>query len=210
MPDISELPVLANFDPATIVTPGEFDYWKLRNSRTFFIDYEFEDDYRLIELAKSITQMNMEEKDVPADQLKPIYIFIQSYGGDMDQAFYFADLLTTSRIPIVTVATGVCMSAGCIILLAGTRRYAFKHSQILIHSGSAGFSGTAEQIAEAKKNYDRMLAQMKDYIVERTVIDSKTFNKNKTKDWYIGGKDIEQYGVAQLINNFADITGGAA
>ena len=50
----------------------------------------------------------------------------------------------SSRIPIITVAMGAAMSAGFIIFLSGHKKYAFKHSQLLVHSGSAGFHGTAE------------------------------------------------------------------
>ena len=67
--------------------------------------------------------MNIKEKDIPEEELKPIRIFIHSYGGDLEQATFFSDLLLSSRIPITTVAMGVAMSAGFLIFLAGSKRY---------------------------------------------------------------------------------------
>lgn len=188
------------------ITPEEFTYWKSRENRTFYIDYEVDDLYNLIELSKIIIQMNMEEKDVPKEDLKPIYLYVHSYGGDLEQAFYFCDLVMSSRIPIVTIAMGVAMSAGFLIFCAGHKRYAFKHSQLLVHSGSAGFQGTAEQIEEAQKNYKKQLNEMKVYILERTNIDEKVFNKNRTKDWYLTAEELIKYNVVdKLIDSFDDI-----
>lgn len=187
-------------------TPHEVDYWEARANRTFYIDYEIDDSYELVELGKVIIQMNQNEKDVPEDELKPIYIYAFSYGGDLDQAQWFADLLEASRIPIVTIAMGACMSGAFIIFLAGTKRYAFKHSQLLIHSGSAGFEGTAQQVEEAQKNYKRQLEAMKNYVLEHTSIDLKTYNKNKSKDWYLTPDELIKYNIVdKLIDKITEI-----
>ena len=36
---------------------------------------------------------------------------------------------------------------------------------------------------------------MKTYILERTEIDEKTFNKNKNKDWYLTSDELLKYKV---------------
>lgn len=200
-----EFEIPTDLKDVSLPSPEELSYWESRKNRTFYIDYEIDDDYMLIELSKIIIQMNMAEKDIPKEELKPIYIYIQCYGGDLDQAFQFCDLLEASRIPIITIGMGVAMSAGFLIFLSGHRRYAFKHCQFLAHSGSAGFQGTAEQIEEAQKNYKKQIEQMKQHILSHTAIDEKTFNKNKSKDWYLINDDIEKYGIAKVINNLDEI-----
>ena len=190
----------------TLPDPMELNYWEARKNRTFYIDFEVDDDYQLLEIAKTIINMNMAEKDTPTEDLKPIYLWIMSYGGDLEQANFFCDMIESSRIPIVTVAMGAAMSAAFLIFLAGKRRYAFKHSQLLIHSGSGQLTGTAEQIKEAQLNYNRQVENMKDYILARTTIDSKTFNKNKTKDWYLTADELVKYHIVdKLVENFDDI-----
>lgn len=190
----------------SLPTPEELTYWKARENRTFYIDYEIDDDYSLIELSKIIIQMNMAERDIPEAELKPIYLWIQSYGGDLVQANYFCDLLIASRIPIVTITMGTAMSSGFLIFLAGGKRYAFKHSQLLAHSGSGSMTGTAEQLEEAQKNYKKTIEKMKEYILSRTTIDEKTFNKNKTKDWYFTADELVKYHIVdKLIEKFEDI-----
>lgn len=188
------------------LSPEEYTYWKARENRTFYIDYELDDDYMAIELGKIIIQMNMEEKDVPKEELKPIYLWIHSYGGDLEQCNALIDIIESSRIPIVTIAMGVAMSAGFMLFLAGHKRLAFKHSNLMVHSGSAAFSGTAEQIEQAQKNYRKQIEGMKKYILERTEISEKLFNKNKSKDWYLSGKDLEKYKIVdKIVTSFDEI-----
>ena len=194
-----ELPIIENIKSDGFLTPEEYTYWKARESRTFVIDYEIDEDYSLIELSKTIIQMNMDEKDIPREELKPIYIFIHSFGGDSFQSSYFADLLIASRIPIVTVAMGAAMSAGFEILIAGHRRYAFKHTQTLVHAGYASFQGTQSEIEEFQKNNKKQLERTKEYVLDRT-------NRNRNKDWYITGEDLVKYHVVdKIIDNIEDI-----
>lgn len=197
--DVITLPLVGGTKESDIPTPEEYTYWQDRKNRTFYIDYDIEDDLSLVELSKIIIQLNIAEKDVPKSELQPIRIFIHSYGGDLEQANFFADLCIASRIPIITVAMGVAMSAGFIIFLSGHKRYVFKHSQLMVHSGSASFTGTAEQIDSAQKNYKKQIEDMKSYILERTSIDEKTFNKNRSKDWYLNTDEIIKYNVADDV-----------
>lgn len=197
--------ILADAENEKYLSPELYTYWKARENRTFYIDYEIEEDYCLIELSKIIIQMNMEEKDIPKEELKPIFIYIHSFGGDVFQGNVFADILISSRIPIVTVAMGAAMSSGFTIFLAGHRRYIFNHSQLLVHEGYASFQGTASEIEQAQLNYKKQLAEMKEYVLERTDIDEKIFNKNSKKDWYLTKDEIKKYNIATIINSFDEI-----
>lgn len=195
--DLLEIPLIGNVKEDQLPSPEEYTYWKSRENRTFYIDYEIDEDYSLVELSKIIIQMNIEEKDV--ENPKPIRIFLHSYGGDIEQALYFCDLVKSSRIPIITIGMGVAMSAGFLIFLAGKKRYAFEHTSMLVHSGSAAFQGTAEQIEEAQKNYKKQIEQMKSYILANTTIDEKTFNKNRNKDWYLSSDELLKYGIIDEV-----------
>ena len=195
--ELLEIPLVGGIKEDQLPSPEEYTYWKSRKDRTFYIDYEIDEDYSLVELAKIIIQMNIEEKDVESPD--PISLFIHSYGGDIEQALFFCDLVKSSRIPIITIGMGVAMSAGFLIFLSGKKRYAFSHTSMLVHSGSAAFQGTAEQIEEAQKNYKKQIEQMKSYILDNTTIDEKTFNKNRNKDWYLSSDELLKYGVIDEV-----------
>lgn len=186
-------------------SPDEVLYWELKEKRAYWIDFEIDESYDLLTLAKELIRLNIEEAGVT--EPKPLTLYIHSYGGDLDQAQFFCDLVESSHVPIITVAAGVAMSAGLLIFLSGKRKYAFKHSQLLIHQGSASFSGTAEEIEAAQKSYKRKLEKMKKYILSHTSITDRLFAKNKGKDWYVSGEELITLGIAdKIIENFGDIT----
>lgn len=187
------------------MSPEEYTYWKARENRTFFIDYEIDDTYMLMELSKVIIQMNMEERDIPKEELKPIYLYIHSFGGDVYQSSVFCDIIMTSRIPVVTIAMGATMSSGFDIFLAGTRRYCFEHSQLLLHAGYTSIQGTAGEVEEAQKNYKKQLEASKQYVLSRTTMSEKDFNKHKKDDWYLTLDEILKFNIATVIKDFEEI-----
>lgn len=193
------IPIVGGLKSDDLPAPETYTYWKDRNNRTFYIDYEIDEDYSLLELAKVIIQMNIEEKDVRVEDLKPIRLFIHSYGGRLEQANFFCDLIQASRIPVITIAMGVAMSAGFLIFLSGRKRYAFSHTQMLTHEGNAAFQGTAGQVEDAQKSYKKQIEEMKRYILDKTSIDEKTFNRNKNKDWYLTVEELVKYNIVDEI-----------
>ena len=191
--------MVGNTRESDFPTPEEYTYWNDRKNRTFYIDYEIDEEYSLVELSKIIIQLNISEKDIPQEELKPIRLLIHSYGGDLEQANFFCDLIESSRIPIITIAMGVAMSAGFLIFLSGHKRYAFKHTQMLVHSGSAAFQGTAEQIEDAQKKYKKQVDAMREYILRKTQIPESLFNKNKNRDWYLTATELQKYDIVDEI-----------
>lgn len=182
------------------------NYWKLESNRVFFIDSEEVMSYDLLEIAKSIMIINLADKGIKKEDRKPIILCINTYGGDLAAAYSLVDVMLSSTTPIRTVNFGLAMSAGLLLLLGGEVRYCLSHSNALIHTGSGGVQGTFEQIEESQKNYKKMVDDMKDYILERTSIDSKLFNKNKTKDWYFSSEEQITYGICtNIITNLDDI-----
>lgn len=203
--DLIALPLesLLNAD-SPLPSPEEVTYWHLRQQRTYWIDYEVDEKYYLMELAKEIIRINNEEKD--NENPAPITLYIHSYGGDLRQAIFFCDLIQASHVPIITVATGAAMSAGFLIFISGKRRYAFKHTKLLVHQGSGTISGNYEEMDAAQRSYKKEVESMRDYILGHTDIYEKTFDKHKKSDWYLTGEELITYGVAdKIVEDFADI-----
>lgn len=197
--DLTMFTIPAEIKEMTLPAPEELTYWEARKNRIFYIDYEIEEDMSLIELSKVIVNLNFAERDVPKEELKPIYIFIHTYGGDVLQSLYFCDLIKNSRIPVYTVAMGATMSAGFYILISGQKRFAFEHSSILCHSGSLGVEGTQSEVDSFYKSNKKRLEDIKKYVLTMTQIPEKEYNKNKNKDWYMTAEEALQYGVIDKI-----------
>lgn len=197
--------IIPNGVNCDLVSPEEYTYWKSRQNRTFYIDYELNENFDAVELAKAIVQLNIEDKEIPEEELKPIYIWIFSPGGDTYQCDMLCDILEASRIPIVTINMGLAMSSAFFIFLAGKRRYCFEKSMFMVHSGYLSLSGRTDEVDSAHKNYKKELDRAKEYVLKHTTIDEKTYKKNQNKDWYMDAKEAVQYGVATLVSSFSEI-----
>lgn len=183
--------------------PDLLTYYKDEQDRVLWIEGEIGDG--LFELSKMILRYNMEDKDIPVEERKPIKIFINSPGGDLDSTLAFIGLMNISKTPIWTVDACWAYSAAGLILMAGHKRYALPNTECLIHSGSGQLGGSYEQTTEQMKNYKYLVDKMRDFILSKTKIDQKLFKKNSQKDWYIYDNDMLELGIVDEIIGDLDI-----
>jgi ATP-dependent Clp protease, protease subunit len=100
----------------------------------------------------------------------PIYIHIETCGGDLQPSVYMYDIIKKNKYPIYTVVDNSCCSAGSIIFLAGKKRYMRKYSSIMIHAHIITFSD---------KNYNEMKNEIKnDDVIYNIMIDIYKANSN--------------------------------
>ena len=183
--------------------PDLLTYYKDEQNRVLWVEGEINDG--LFELSKMILGYNREDKDIPVEQRKPIKIFINSPGGDLDSTLAFIGLMNISKTPIWTIDACWAYSAAGLILMAGHKRYALPNTECLIHSGSGQLGGSYEQTAEQMKNYKHLVDKMRDFILSRTKIDQKLFKKQSSKDWYIYTDEMLSLGIVDEIVTDLDI-----
>lgn len=68
-----------------------------------------------------------------------IVIILNTGGGNVNTALGFYDLIKGARIPVEILGTGRVMSAGLIILSAGSRRFATSNTRFMFHPGHQYF-----------------------------------------------------------------------
>lgn len=197
-----QIQIPAELENIKLPSPELITYYRDFEDRHIYIDFDI--DESLIEVSKQILYYNRMDAGKPVEERKKIFLYIYSYGGDLSAVYSTVAVCEASATPVITVNMGVAMSAGLLLLLAGTQRYCLRRSQALIHTGSAGIQGTFEQIEENQKSYKRMIEDMKKYILSRTKIDDKTFNKNRTKDWYVTDEEQVSYGIVDKIVSSLD------
>lgn len=79
----------------------------------------------------------------------PIYLFINSPGGEVHSGFSIFDCARFVRPPVVTVVTGLAASMGSVITLCAKpeHRFAFPNSKFLVHQPSiSGIGGSVSDI----------------------------------------------------------------
>ena len=197
MDELLKVAIPLGLENLQLPSPELLTYYRNLDDRVIWIDYGV--DETILEVSKLIMYFNKLDKDIPVEERKPIKLLLYSYGGDGQACFSLLDVIALSKTPVYTYNMGVAMSAGLLILLAGHKRYCLKNSTALAHSGSGGASGTFEQTEAQMKDYKRFVDTMRNYIIERTNIDTKTLNRYKNKEWYLYSEDQVKYRIVDKI-----------
>ena len=192
-------PVLENLQ---LPSPELLQYYKDANDRVIWIDYDIDDT--LMNVTKQILEYNKQDKGIPVENRKPIKLLIFTYGGDLYPTLALIDVIKISKTPVYTYNMGLALSAGFQILISGHKRFCLANSKALYHSGSGGTQGTYEQTEAQMREYKKMVAYMENNTLSRTKIDLKTFNKNKSKEWYMDADEQINYGIVDAVIESAD------
>lgn len=165
--------------------------WKEIKDRRLVINEVVTDAFLFY--SQLIIQWNKEDKDneVPIKDRKPIKIFLNTVGGDLDACQSFYHIIQMSKTPIYIYNMGVCASAGALIFLSGHKRFALKGSKFLIHEGEMALGGQTTKVLENLEQCKKTEKELEEYILSKTNIDKKLYNKNKKKEWWITTEAVE-------------------
>jgi len=182
-----------NLENMNLPSPELVNYWRMAENRIYYVDYEI--DESVLDIQRSIININIEDKNIDAKDRNPIVIMLDTPGGLLSETMSLAMTMIMSKTPVITLNIGTAYSGGFILLLAGHKRYALKYAKAMCHTGSGGVSGTYEQTEAAQKLYKKQVDEMGEYILDRSNIDEKLFKRNKSKDWYLDNEECIKYGI---------------
>lgn len=189
--------VLAALPDQTLPEPDNISYYVLEKARKIYLDYDVCN--AALSIQRMIMRWNMEDKGIPIEKRKPIWLYILSIGGDLTCMWSLIDTIMASDTPVKTVNIGIAGSAAGLIFLAGHERYMMKNSQLVIHEGSAELSGDAVKVIDASENYKKDLKKMKEFIESRTKIPHNVIMKKRSNDWYLDADYSLKNGVCEHI-----------
>ena len=161
-------------------------YKKLwQEKRILYLNAEI-DDNTIDMIATPILLQNELEKDIPESELKPITIWLGSYGGSADACAFLVEVIEKSRIPIHARILYVAASAGLYLAIACKHRVANNNSIFLLHKGSISLGqtnmGEAEDLISFYK--DEVGKLFDDLIIRRTKITAEELKKIKRNETY--------------------------
>ena len=130
---------------------------------------------------------------------KPINLYINSPGGEVDSGFEIIDTMKMIEAPVYTVATGLCASMASLILSAGDKRAAFPHSRIMIHQVSAGYQGKAAEIESSANETLRRNKESLGFLAANCGKTYEELKKDCVADMWLTPEKALQYGVIDFI-----------
>tara|TARA_Y100000034_G_C6873991_1_gene399399 strand:+ start:245 stop:913 length:669 start_codon:yes stop_codon:yes gene_type:complete len=164
--------------------------------------------YGLITLnatTKSFILKEQEEEKSEEVAVEPIEFYISSYGGQATEMFAVYDIMRDIRegTPIITYGVGKVMSAGVLLLAAGTKgqRKIGKNCRVMIHGVVAGQHG---HIADIENEFTEVKSTQKMYIealVEETDMTHKYIKRlmDKKTNVYLDAAEAVNLGIADII-----------
>ena len=186
-----------NVENLQLPDPSLLNFYKDLENRTYWIDDEI-NDYSL-DLIQYIIRWNIEDKDIPEKERKPIFLLFHSPGGDLTVHSAISDIISISKTPIIGIAIGEVASAAAYIFLMCHKRYALSSAVFLFHKGSIAASGNANDILTLIEDYQQQLNLLSTKIGEHTKYSIEDIEAHLATDWYIRTEEALQYGVIDEI-----------
>jgi len=155
----------------------------------------------------SVFQLNMLLKEAEEENLVqsirnhmdpiPIFLHINSYGGEIYAALSTIDVIQSSRVPVHTICEGAIASAGTLISVVGTKRYMRPNAYLLIHQLSSSFWGKMQEIEDEYVNLKGLMKKIKKIYKAHCKIPKKELKEILKHDlWWEYDKCLE-YGLVE-------------
>ena len=154
---------------------------------------------------KVIRQLLILEAD---SATKPIYVYIDSPGGDVDAGFAIFDMIRFIKPPVYTIGMGLVASAGALILLESSKnhRIGLPNSHYLIHQPLSGIKGVATDIEIHAKEIEKIRVKINALIAEETGKDVADVAKDTDRDYWLSAEEAASYGlILQVIKTRSDL-----
>ena len=204
MDDALRVEIPQNLENMLLPNPALLDYYKDSQERVYWLEGEVCED--TLELVKVIMRCNKEDEGLSPENRRPVRIFIDTCGGDVQVMWSLINAIKISKTPVYTIVLCDALSAGAHILASGHKRFAMPGATILIHSGGVGYRGTVEQVESAKKYYDVLSKRVNDMLISEIKITQKDLKRKGAADWYISPEEALELGIIDaIVSDFCEV-----
>ncbi len=136
-----------------------------------------------------------------AESSDPIYVYINSPGGDVYSGFAIHDMIRYLSSPVYVIGTGLVASAAALIYLAADRdkRIAFEHSTYLIHQPLSQMKGVAADMQIQAEKMEELRKALDQLIADATGMDAEKVSRDTERDCWLSAKQALEYGIVSRI-----------
>ena len=163
-------------------------------------------DEKITEIIHGLLYMNeMNKLEEDPKNKRDIEFYLSTYGGSADDMFALYDMMkiVEEDTDIVTIGMGKVMSAGVLILAAGTKgkRKIGRNCRVMIHSVIAGNHGSLPNLINEMEAIQDLQELYIERLVEETNMTKKQMKKllEQKVNIYLSAEEAVKHGIADII-----------
>ena len=139
------------------------------------------------------------------DSDKDISIYINSPGGSVYAGLGIYDTMQFISSDVSTICTGIAASMASVLLAAGAekKRFALKHSRVMIHQPLGGVQGQASDIEITARQIQLIKEELYTIISNHSGQPFKKVWDDSDRDYWMTAEEAKEYGMVDevLIKN---------
>jgi ATP-dependent Clp protease, protease subunit len=168
-------------------------YSRLLKERIIFLGTPINDEISNLIIAQLLFLESEEQKEIS--------MYINSPGGVVSSGLAIYDTMQFIKSPVSTLCVGQAASMAAVLLAAGApgKRYALPNARIMMHQGSAGFSGSMPDIDIQAKEILRVQKVMNQILAEHTHQPVDKILKDTDRDFFMSATEAKEYGVIDSV-----------
>ena len=135
------------------------------------------------------------------DAEKDISLYINSPGGSVYAGFGIYDTMQFISPDVATICTGMAASMSAVLLCAGAKgkRFALKHSRVMIHQTSSGAQGTARDIEISVQQILKVQNELFQIIADHSGNDLEKISELSDRDHWMTSEEAKELGLVDDI-----------
>jgi ATP-dependent Clp protease protease subunit len=132
---------------------------------------------------------------------KDIHFYINSPGGSVSATLAIYDTMQMIQPPVATYCVGLAASGGAVLLAGGAKgkRFALKHSKVMIHQPHGGVGGQVSDIEIQANEIIRTRHTLNEILANHTGRSHEEIAKASDRDYYMTALEAKAFGLVDDI-----------
>jgi len=177
-------------------------YSRLLQERIIFVGNEIDDGVANVVMAQ-LLHLSYVAPD------REVSLYVNSPGGSFTALMAVYDTMQLVQAPVATYCLGQAASAAAVLLAAGEpgRRFALRHSRVLLHQPSAGGQGTVSDLALQADELLRVRGQVEEVLSHHTGRSIAQLRLDTDRDKVLTAEQAVEFGIVDhVIERATDVS----
>ncbi len=146
-----------------------------------------------------ILKFNTEDKNIPVEKRKPIWIILNSTGGAITFGMGLLDCINNSITPVYCLIIGIAASMASYIPMVCDKSYIMSNGVICIHDGQTGIIQTSRKANDTMNFYNSCDERLHELTLSHTKVTKEFLDEIADREYYIFSEKAKELGIVDYI-----------